>query len=337
MLEKQKICYFASRYHSVFRAAEDYSRILRAHCEVASLQDCERVILHFLPRDLKQIYSTYPMLANKYVVAICVWESNVLPAAFVKAISRVQEVWTCSSYCQAVFEQSHSKVVKVPHVVRRDMRYSEEDIQHVKRLISHRDDRVYYLNVSRLSDKRKNTPMLARVFQRLSHLMPDAILLVRDVDPLPPDRHAVHTDGNVIYIHGGWLTEGQVNALYDLAFAYVSPHHAEGWGFPLSDAMLFGKPVIATGYSGNLEFMNERNSFLLSYRELPILPEDQYFLFDGTMKWAYPDEGDLEDRLLQLYRQGSSAAAVSAKSSSDTLRQFSANAVAERVLQALKG
>src|SRR5690606_22342591 len=51
----------------------------------------------------------------------------------------------------------------------------------------------------------------------------------------------------------------------------VSPHRGEGWGLNLSQAMLLKKPVIGSAYSGNLEFMNEENSFLIPMgKSIPI-------------------------------------------------------------------
>jgi hypothetical protein len=47
---------------------------------------------------------------------------------------------------------------------------------------------------------------------------------------------------------------------------YVSLHRAEGIGLTIADAMALGKPVIATGWSGNTDFMNIANSFPVSYR-----------------------------------------------------------------------
>ena len=38
---------------------------------------------------------------------------------------------------------------------------------------------------------------------------------------------------------------------------YVSLHRSEGLGLTMAEAMYFGKPVIATAYSGNLDFMND--------------------------------------------------------------------------------
>ena len=45
--------------------------------------------------------------------------------------------------------------------------------------------------------------------------------------------------------------------------AYASLHRAEGFGLTIADAMALGKPVVATGYSGNLEFMTDANGYLV--------------------------------------------------------------------------
>ena len=58
----------------------------------------------------------------------------------------------------------------------------------------------------------------------------------------------------------------EVLALYAASDAYVSLHRAEGLGLGPMEAMALGKPVIATGYSGNTVFMSEQNSVLLPYR-----------------------------------------------------------------------
>ena len=46
---------------------------------------------------------------------------------------------------------------------------------------------------------------------------------------------------------------------------YVSLHRSEGFGQTLAETMAIGKPVIATGYSGNLGFMTPDNSYLVDY------------------------------------------------------------------------
>ena len=47
--------------------------------------------------------------------------------------------------------------------------------------------------------------------------------------------------------------------------AYVSLHRSEGTGLTITDAMALGKPVIATSWSGNMDFMDVSNSFPVRY------------------------------------------------------------------------
>jgi glycosyltransferase involved in cell wall biosynthesis len=53
------------------------------------------------------------------------------------------------------------------------------------------------------------------------------------------------------------------------------------------EAMSFGKPVIATNYSGNLEFMNDKNCLLVSYTKKK-LKNTSYF-YSKNQTWAEPD------------------------------------------------
>ena len=68
---------------------------------------------------------------------------------------------------------------------------------------------------------------------------------------------------------------------------YVSLHRAEGFGLPLAEAMFLGKPTIATAYSGNLEFQNEENSYLVGFRLVPIGGDGTHYPANGV--WAEPD------------------------------------------------
>ena len=69
---------------------------------------------------------------------------------------------------------------------------------------------------------------------------------------------------------GGELSEGRMAALHRGALAYVSPHRSEAWGLGLSEAMSHGVCVLATGWSGNMEFMDEGNSIPLKFTLEPV-------------------------------------------------------------------
>jgi glycosyltransferase involved in cell wall biosynthesis len=78
--------------------------------------------------------------------------------------------------------------------------------------------------------------------------------------------------------------------MYDLikvCDCYISLHRAEGFGLGMAEAMYLGKPVIATAYSGNLDFMNEENSCLVDY-ELIEVKDGEYPYASGQV-WADPN------------------------------------------------
>ena len=83
------------------------------------------------------------------------------------------------------------------------------------------------------------------------------------------------------------LRRGELLALMNQADCYISLHRSEGFGLTMAEAMALGKPVIATGYSGNLDYMSSNNSFLVKYKivkqedDLGVLPKDNY--------WSEPD------------------------------------------------
>jgi glycosyltransferase involved in cell wall biosynthesis len=93
--------------------------------------------------------------------------------------------------------------------------------------------------------------------------------------------------GRSVQLVEGELDDAEVKNLVRECDCFVSLHRSEGFGRLLAEAMLLGKPVIATNYSGNLEFMNESNSCLVGQRLVPVA-EGAYPYWAGQV-WAEPD------------------------------------------------
>jgi hypothetical protein len=83
----------------------------------------------------------------------------------------------------------------------------------------------------------------------------------------------------------GYLTRAQQSNLIASCDIFLSLHRAEGFGLMLGEAMYFGKPVVATGYSGNLEFQNEETALLIPWKPTPIPPGCGPY----SGSWAEPD------------------------------------------------
>jgi glycosyltransferase involved in cell wall biosynthesis len=85
------------------------------------------------------------------------------------------------------------------------------------------------------------------------------------------------------------LDREEILGLIQVCDAYVSPHRAEGFGRTLAEAMLFGRPVIATNYSGNTFYMHPELTLPVQYQLMPMKKGDYHFVEDSDgAVWADP-------------------------------------------------
>lgn len=79
----------------------------------------------------------------------------------------------------------------------------------------------------------------------------------------------------------------------------LSPHRAEGFGLSLAEAFLAGVPALATGWSGNLDFMTGVPELLIGHALTPVRDPYGVYRAPGQL-WAEPDIADAADRLRRL-------------------------------------
>ena len=84
------------------------------------------------------------------------------------------------------------------------------------------------------------------------------------------------------------LTELEMAELYRHADCFVLPSHGEGWGMPILEAMACGLPVIATGWSSQMDFFDDDVGYCIRVKELVEADNtNQYYM---GFNWAMPDE-----------------------------------------------
>ena len=91
------------------------------------------------------------------------------------------------------------------------------------------------------------------------------------------------------------VPDSDMPRLYAAADVFVAPSRGEGWGRPHMEAMSCGVPVIATRWSGNLEFQNDDNSWLIEVPFLEAIDAREEFAFYRGQKWAAPSVESLRD------------------------------------------
>ena len=89
--------------------------------------------------------------------------------------------------------------------------------------------------------------------------------------------------------------------LINMCDVYMSLHRGEGLGLGMLEAMSMGKPVIATNYGGNTDFVLDNVAFPLNYRL--VKPKELDFkVYQSVQKWAEPNLKQASDYLLKLYK-----------------------------------
>src|SRR5262249_19551235 len=139
-----------------------------------------------------------------------------------------------------------------------------------------------------------------------------------------------------IFFLEDYLDVDENDALIADAQCYVSLHRSEGFGLTLAESMLYGVPVIATAYSGNMDFLTTANSLLVDYSMVPV-PEGAGPYPEGA-SWAEPDVHMAAAHMRRVYGEPEWARSLGARGHDDIVRLMSMDAatkfVRERVVAA---
>ena len=136
-----------------------------------------------------------------------------------------------------------------------------------------------------------------------------------------------------IEVRDGFLSRDEMFGLQNAVDCYVSLHRSEGFGLGMAECMYLGKPVIATAYSGNLDFMDRDNSLLVDYKMIPLRDGD-YPYWQGQ-QWADADVAHAARLMRQVFDDRGFAARIGAAAAASIRKTHSkavcGAAVAERL------
>jgi glycosyltransferase involved in cell wall biosynthesis len=269
-------------------------------------------------------------LARCYSIGFWFWETTVFPASWRHALHFVDEVWVASEFVRRAVAAETWKPVQVvplpldlppaPELTRADLGLPEGFLF------------LFSFDFSSVFD-RKNPLGLIDVFTRAFAPDEGPKLVVKSINGarkpalLERLRSAAASRAD-IRIVDGLVSADERNAMMSLCDCYVSLHRSEGLGLTMAEAMAYGKPVIATGYSGNVDFMDEENSYLVPYA-LARIPDGSAYPSDG--QWAVPDTAVAAELMRHVYENAGEARAVGSRARADIQRRFSVERAADVV------
>lgn len=137
-----------------------------------------------------------------------------------------------------------------------------------------------------------------------------------------------------IHVIAETIGDGEIADLQVMADCLVAPHRAEGFGLNIAEFMALGKPVIATNYSGNVDFLDEFTGYPVDYRLTEIY--QMTGPYPAGYVWAEPDEAGLATAMSEVAGNREQAAARGANAASRMRDMFSPAHIAWDIIARLR-
>ncbi len=278
------------------------------------------------------------LFRDTYVIGFWPWELPRWPEEWAEVYGLVDEIWCSSRYTLDAFaDAKRIPVIQMPMAVT-----VEAVAEKTREQFGLPENRFLFLFVFDFMSypARKNPYACIDAFRQAFPDGDEPVNLVLKISNIVPDsprwsqiKAACEVDSRILILDKN-LDKGSVLGLMRVCDAYLSLHRAEGFGRTLAEAMLLGKPVIATGYSGNADYLTEATGYPISYNLIDIDGED-YPCGEGQV-WAEPDTAVAAARMREVFGNRRAASERSRAGCSYIGKKHSPEAVGQLVLKRLK-
>jgi glycosyltransferase involved in cell wall biosynthesis len=263
-------------------------------------------ILHLTP----DCYPKY-MEEGKYHIGRLFWETDKLPKEWIKPCNMMNEIWTASEKQADMIKNSGVTVPIYWFPQAADVNISKENIQPFT--INQPRDYTFYSVFQWIL--RKNPKTLFRAYWKAFEGRSDVTLMVKTygVNYEDGEKQKIIRDINEwkkevpmkdypkIYLVNKLLTETEIHKFHMLGDCYVSPSGGEGWGKPMHEAMIFGKPAISGAVGGITDYLNDTNYWKVKSTTVPASVTSWIPYYTADQNWQELDEDDLADKMRYVF------------------------------------
>jgi len=283
---------------------------------------------------IKHSGSSY--FANRYNIGFWAWEIPEFPQKWQPVFDNFQEIWTYSNYCaEAISLVSPIPVIKIMPSIDLPPSYLN------RQSLGLPENKFIFLFIFDFSSliERKNPLAAIQAFKQAFGEDERVLLILKssnsakNLQDLALLQSAIKNSPNIQHLDG-YLSKNEVNGLLYNCDCYLSLHRCEGFGLTMAEAMFYGKPVIATGYSSNTEFMNVGNSFLVKYKLIPL--DADCGPYKKANIWAEPDIEHAAYFMRQIFHNYPEAQQVGAIAAKDIRTLLSPTTAGKRIQKRLE-
>ncbi|MBU4210226.1 glycosyltransferase [Patescibacteria group bacterium] len=269
---------------------------------------------------------------GKYKIGYTMMETTGIPKEWVRQSNLMDEIWVPSTFNKKTFQDSGVK--KPIHVMPLGI-----DIHHFNPKIKPIElfpDHFKFMTCFEWG-KRKAPDILLKTFDDLfgNNKKVKLICKVNNNDGSINVREEIkklnlkNGGKNIVILYNQMLPTYQMACLYRSCQSFVMPTRGEGWGLPIMEAMACGIPTIATNWSSQTDFIDNKIAYPIKVaRLIPATAKCPYY---KGFKWADPDTDHLKKQMRQVYTNYSSARKKGKIASTFIHQNFSIETITNRV------
>lgn len=277
----------------------------------------------------------------RYHIGVTTFETDSVPQVWQQHLRQMDELFVFSQFNAEVFAATGIRrpITVIPHGV--DTERFRPGLAPHRAVAALRGEGDYIFGSAFDWCPRKNPLGLLRAYHKAFRRTDPVLLVLKTYKyPMPPDKSLAFVKSQIeslrtemgmtrtssprVAVLTDMCSDEDVAAFYNSLDAYVLPSRGEGWSLTHSEAMSCGLPTIAVGWSGNLDFQNDSNSYLLkSFRLIPVSQKDagDRPLYIGH-RWADFDTDELSLTMQTMVNFPGLARAKGAQARKDMVQSF---------------
>ncbi len=291
--------------------------------------------------------------SGKINMAYCTWETTHLPQKWVQELNKCTAVFVASSFNKKYFEQSG--VTRPIHILPHISEFNgEADALPLRKI--HKSDITFY-SIGMWSERKNNLALMNAFSKAFSngesvkliiktskkdYTKPGFDLFKRlgytyyfNLDRVGQVSKLVKRDTRIHLLTGKWSSE-QIAQLHYSADCYISLCKSEGWGLGAYEAAWFGKPIIITGFGGQLDFLPPAYATLLPYQLINIKDQVWTEYNRESQEWANPDIDAAIQAMKEVYAHSSTYEQQGKQLKQHVSEHFNANQIVKLFIQQLQ-
>ena len=326
------------RVHQFTSHLEASTRVEELYTRYDHHADCNIFVSY--PHAHEDLFGRLPseLTGRRRNIIHLAWEQRDWNTHWRSIYSRYDEIWAISSFAAMPFREmlGAEKVQVVPNVLQ--VEHFPSTVEAAKDRFQRGCFRFLFVFDANSSIERKNPEAALKAFSAAfgGSKWVSSVELVLKINNLARPEHngridklrrLAATSGLKVVFDGRQLAREEILLLIASADCYISLHRAEGFGYTLAEAMYLGVPVIASGYSGNLEYMSSEDSYLVPCTEVLVRNADGPFQRGSV--WGEPDIEVAADMMRDVVENRQKARKIGERAAAVVRRKLLPEVVAE--------